>query len=636
MQWLLPAQDFRGELRTAQQVPQTAQRLVDLTLLARHRLSFLEAIQLNRVLDTCPVAEAAGVAQVRLAILSSNTTEHLVPGIRIAALRRGMLAEVHTGAYGQYRQELADRASPLHAFAPQVVLFSLSAQEAVTLARSSGAVDEALEGWLDELQQLWAVVQDRLGAVVIQQTFLDFSEPLFGSFDALVPTAPATVVARLNERLVARAARCGVHLLDAAAACRRDGRDRWFDMNRWLQAKQEIAPQAALSYGELMARVIAALRGLSRKCLVLDLDNTLWGGVVGDDGIDGIVIGQGNATGEAHLALQRYASQLRERGIILAVCSKNEPEVAAAAVAQHPDMLLRPADFAAFVANWDDKATNLQRIAAQLNIDLSSMVFVDDNPAERARVRTALPTVAVPELPADVAGYVRCIADAGYFEAVAFTTDDSQRASQYSANSGREALRKSAQSMDDYLRDLDMQVEHAAFQTVDFARITQLINKTNQFNLTTRRYMQQEVAALQADPRNLTLQFRLTDRFGDNGLVSALVLRPAANGVDASGDLLEIDTWIMSCRVFGRQLEHEAMNLTVAAARGRGTRFLLGTHIPTAKNAVVADLYARLGFTPVVRTEQTRGAAASQWLLRLDEYRPTSTAIRHLTPARTS
>jgi FkbH-like protein len=390
---------------------------------------------------------------------------------------------------------------------------------------------------------------------------------------------------------------------------------------RWLQAKQEIAPQAAPGYGDLLARVIAAQRGLSKKCLVLDLDNTLWGGVIGDDGLEGIILGEGTATGEAHLALQRYAKQLKDRGVILAICSKNDPAIAEAVFHDHPEMLLKRTDFAAFVANWQDKAANLKRIAELLNIGADSLVFVDDNPAERARVRQSLPMVAVPELPGDAAQYVRCLAEAGYFESAAFTVEDSQRAEQYSANASREALLESSSSMSDFLRGLEMSVIFGPVQPVDLARVAQLIGKTNQFNPTTRRHSLDDVARFVATDRCLTLQFRLIDRFGDNGLVSAMILRPDP---DTPG-LLDIDTWVMSCRVFGRQLEHEAMNIAVETACRAGARALRADYIPTAKNGVVRELYSMLGFAQSEEALPQEGA--TRWFVQLSDYVPQPTYI---------
>jgi FkbH-like protein len=456
---------------------------------------------------------------------------------------------------------------------------------------------------------------------VIQQSYLDVSEPLFGSYDRLVPAAPSRLTARLNDLLARAAARENVMLLDVAQASARDGIDAWFDVARWLQGKMEIAPQAAPLYGDLVARIVAAQRGLSKKCLVLDLDNTLWGGVIGDDGLEGIVLGEGSAAGEAHLALQRYALQLRGRGVILAICSKNDAGIAEAAFRDHPEMLLRWTDVAAFVANWEDKAANLKTIAERLNIGLDSLVFVDDNPAERARVRASLPMVAVPELPEDAAQYVHCLANAGYFESVSFTADDSQRAAQYAANAEREALLGTSESMDDFLRGLRMSVVFGAVKAVDLARATQLINKTNQFNPTTRRYLAEEVAAIAAAPGAVTLQFRLLDRFGDNGLVSALLLRPDPE----QSDVMEIDTWVMSCRVFGRELEFEAMNIAVETARRRGVRVFRANYVPTKKNGVIKDLYPSLGFT---RSNPAAAAGgAIQWQLNLSTYVGRKTSI---------
>lgn len=626
MNWLPAPSDFRRDLRVAVEAP-LADRVHRLAALAQHRLGFLETIQLDRALGEVSVEQTTGFSRVRLAILASSTVDHLAPAIRVAGLRRKLWIEVHICPYGQYRQELLDAASPLYQFHPEIVLLSLTAHQAVagvSLTATAAEVDVVIGGSIDELSVLWRKARESLKATVIQQTFLNFVDPLFGSYDRLVPSAPAQLISRLNDRLSEAAAKDGVLLVDIARASERDGLEAWFDVTRWLQGKFEIAPRAAPAYGERVARIIAAERGLSKKCLVLDLDNTLWGGVVGDDGLEGIVLGEGSGAGEAHLALQRYAIQLRERGVILAVCSKNDPAIAEAAFRDHPEMLLRRSDFAAFVANWDDKAINLERIAAQLNIGMDSLVFVDDNPAERARIRQSLPDVAVPELPADPAQYVRCLADAGYFEAVAFTAEDQQRGEQYRANASREALLQSSENLDDFLRGLQMSVVFAPFQTVDLARVAQLIGKTNQFNPTTRRHSARDVAEFMACGRCITLQFRLVDKFGDNGLVSAMILRPDPE----EADVFEIDTWVMSCRVFGRQLEFEAMNIAVEAARQRGARMLRADYIPTQKNGVVSKLYPTLGFTRA--QEDAPAASATRWFLHVPDYvsRPTFIARR--------
>jgi FkbH-like protein len=616
--------DFKASLHKALAANDQSERIEILAALAQHRLDFLQTTQVARALGQPSPDRLHGFWPVRLAILSASTVDHLVPAIRVAGLRRRLLLDVHVGPYGQHRQQLLDPGSSLEHFAPQVILLSLTAREPVAtslLGASAAEIEETVARSVDELRALWRIARDRFRATVIQQTFLNFAEPIFGSYDRLVPGTPFRRIARLNDRLAEAAALDQVHLLDVARASERTGLESWFDLAHWLQARIEIAHRAAPMYGELAARVIGAQRGLSKKCLVLDLDNTLWGGVIGDDGIHGIVLAEGSPVGEAHLSLQRYARQLRERGVILAVCSKNDPATAESVFAEHPEMLLRRNDFAAFVANWEDKAVNLSRIASQLNIGLDALVFMDDNPAERARIRESLPMVAVPELPEDAAQYVRCLADAGYFEAVAFTSEDLQRGSHYSENASRDAFLASSGSLKEFLRGLNMSVKYGHFQKVDLPRIAQLISKTNQFNPTTRRHSIEDVVGFLSDERCVTLQYRLVDKFGDNGLVSAMILRPVAD----EPDILEIDTWVMSCRVFGRELEFEAMNIAVEAARQRRVTRLRADYLPTAKNAVVRELYAQLGFVRASHPASESGA--SRWVLALSDYTPRPTHI---------
>ena len=624
MQWLPLATDFRAELRAARTAAAPGERLERLAALAQYRLNYLETLSLERVLGEFHEDLRSAMPATRLAVLASTTVDHLIPGIRVGALRRRLLADCYVGTYGQYRQELLQSSSALHQFKPDTVLFSISAGEAIAsipLGATRSEADDALNRTIREMRELWSQARERLHATVIQQTFLNTSESLFGNYDRMVWGAPLRLVDRLNELLLDAAQSDAVALLDVARMAERDGIDAWFDTARWLQAKMEIAPAAMPMYGELLARIIAAQRGLSKKCLILDLDNTLWGGVIGDAGIDGIVLGQGSAEGEAHAALQRYVRQLAQRGIVLAVCSKNDAGIAEEAFSNHPEMVLKRSDIASFNANWEPKEGNIRQIAKRLNLGLDAMVFVDDNPVERAAVREALPMVAVPELPADPAHYVRCIADAGYFEAIAFTSDDRQRSEQYAANASREAVLTPGGDLQEFLAGLEMSVMYGRARDVDLTRVTQLINKTNQFNTTTRRYSIEEVTRHSREPGVFVLQFRLVDRFGDNGLVSVMILKPHPN--DAGVHM--IDTWVMSCRVFGRELEFEAMNIAMEMAREHGVQALRGDFIPTAKNAVIANLYSDLGFS---RTENPSAAAGVQsWEVQLQQYQPRRTHI---------
>jgi FkbH-like protein len=626
LDWLAPPPaDFAARVRAAAHAATTLDGLEQLIALSQYRLDFLQTIQLNRALEAIGPRIGDLLPRERLAVLGSATLDHLTPGIRVGALRRRLWVEVHCGGYGQYRQEILDPASDVRRFAPHTVLFSIAASHAAPELPPDATpeqVETTLTAVIDEFRSLWKRARAELKAAVVHQSFLNVTEPLFGSFDRLTPGAPWRVVERMNQLLADAARADGVALLDIERAAQEDGRDAWFDVARMLQAKQEIAPQSGPAYGELLARVLCARRGLSKKCLVLDLDNTLWGGVLGDDGVENLVLGQGSAAGEAHLALQRYARRLRQRGVILAICSKNDPVKAEEAFTSHPEMLLKRSDVAAFVANWDDKARNLETIAQQLNIGIDSLVFVDDNPAERARVRQALPQVAVPELPVDVSGYTRRVAEAGYFEAVGFTAEDRQRADDYAHNAQREALRGSVQSIDEFLHGLQMTAVCGPIAMVDLPRVTQLINKTNQFNPTTRRYSTEQIVELLGASGTLSLQLRLRDRFGDNGLVSVLILR----SVEGDPESLEIDTWVMSCRVFGRQLEQAALNIIAESARSAGVREIVATYAPSAKNSVVSDLYERFGFQRVPSPGLPEGA--SRWSLVLASYTPGTTQIK--------
>ncbi len=618
LHWLPATAHFADELRrlAAQKPPPWS----DLVRLATARIDFVQTNRLDKLLQQAAPAADDTAGSVRVAVLSSSTAEQLLPALRVAALRRGLRLQTFVGDYGMYRQELQDPHSGLHRFEPDVLLFAFHAQHLLgnpEPAMSHDAAQALVDAVGEQLRALWRLARGSFKGQIIQQTVLPQYPALMGLNEHRLPGSGAQLVERLNALLRELADQERVDMLALDRVLSRDGLDVWHDPVLWHRAKQQISPVAAPAYGELVVRLIAAQRGRSAKCLVLDLDNTLWGGVIGDEGLEGIRLGQGSALGEAFLDFQTYAHRLARRGILLAVCSKNDLQTARAPFERHPEMVLKSEDIACFVANWSDKAANIRAIAEQLNIGLDSLVFADDNPFERNIVRRELPMVSVPELPEDPAMYARCLEDAGYFEALRITADDFERSGQYRANVARENLRASQTDLQGYLATLGMELRWQPFDRVNLPRIVQLINKTNQFNLTTRRYTEDEVLAVMATPGALTLQLRLLDRFGDNGIIGIVIGKP-------EGDLLRLDTWLMSCRVLGRQVEQATMNVVALEARRLGARSLRGEFLPTRKNGMVREHYRQLGFRCLASSD----GGASSWELLLSDYEPFPTFIK--------
>lgn len=610
LDWLPTRIYWQEELAAAQHLEPRA-AFDAFRALANTRVDFVSAIRLDKTIQRFMVREGApaNLPTIKLAVLGSSTVSHLVPHLRLGALRRGLLVDVYLGDYGLYRQELVDVTSALSAFAPDAVLLALDADHSAGHAHADA--DAAIAG----LRACWKAAH-ALGAVVLQQTILPRFLPVLGNNEDRLRQSPAAIVRRINALLRDTAPADNVYLLALDEwVAQTDGLSAWFDPGLWHLSKHEVAHTAAPFYGDQVGRMLGAIRGRSSKCLVLDLDNTLWGGVIGDDGLEGIVLGQGTAAGEAHLALQRYAKRLSERGVLLAVCSKNDEENAVAPFQRHPEMVLKQADIACFVANWQDKAENLKHIARTLNIGLDALVFVDDNPVERALIRRELPEVAVPELPEDAALYVQTIALAGYFEGLDITVEDRERAELYRQNASRESLRASATDMAGFLDSLAMELTWQPFDQAGFKRIVQLINKTNQFNLTARRYTETQVAEVmrgEEEGRFVTLQLRLADIYGDNGIIG-LVIAHLAPRSD-----LEIDVWLMSCRVLGREVEQATLNLLAARARELGCKRVYGTYLPTEKNSMVKDLYGKLGFA----LDASRPDGSTRWSLALADFAP--------------
>ena len=584
--------------------------------LALHRLSGPQATSLGNAIKRCQAAGAdfAPLAPFKLGYLSSSTSDLIVDGLAAAAARHGVALEVTLAPYDQVMQQALEPASEINRAMPDAVLVAV---DHTWLGLARPALDDDASQRVDaaiaHLTQIISGLTVNSGATAILQTLAAPPVPFFGSFDSRFEGSPRALVSAFNLRLLQVARETGSLLLDVAALAERVGTDLWFDPLQWNLYKLPFAAEHVGAYADLVGRLLGAVRGKARKCLVLDLDNTCWGGVIGDDGLDGIVVGQGSATGEAFLAVQQLALDLRERGIILAVSSKNDEVNARAPFREHPDMLLRERHLTVFQANWQDKSQNLEAIARELNIGVDALVFLDDNAAERAHVRAALPMVAVPELPQDPSWYPRYLAAAGYFEAVAFSSEDRQRVDSYTANARRAEVMASTREVGDYLSGLGMVMSFAPFNAQGRARISQLANKSNQFNLTTIRYTEAEIAALEIDSAAYTLQVRLRDSFGDFGMIGVVIARPSSIQTDS----WEIESWLMSCRVLGRKVEDAMLCEIARAATDAGARQLIGLYRPTAKNGMVAGHYPKLGFVPL---EDRDGAR--QFALDLQAYGP--------------
>jgi FkbH-like protein len=556
---------------------------------------------------------------VRLAILADCSTQQLANLVRALLGEAGLRAEIYEGAFDAIELESRSPESALYRFAPQTIIImnSVQALRAAHSRQPAPGVEFAAQ-YAAQITRTWDAIQSHCNATILQSTFAMPAESHFGNFDLKVPASLRASTGVINASLMQAAqGRAGVLFHDVDSVASWVGRRFFFDDRAWDLWKMPCSLEHLPRIAKNVVDVLFAARGRIVKCVVADLDNTLWGGVIGDDGMEGIELANGSPSGEAFRAVQSYALACRQRGIVLAVCSKNEEANAREPFRSHPDMLLREEHIAVFVANWIDKASNLRTIAETLNIGLDALVFVDDNPAERARVRQMLPDVAVPELPEDPACYAETLAAASYFEALTISEDDRRRADFYRNNAVRSAEMRKLGSIDEYLASLEMECALSPFDEVGRARISQLINKSNQFNLTTKRYTEVQVAEIEHDPDAFHLQVRLVDKFGDNGMISVVIFKKAG---------LEwlCDTWLMSCRVLGRRVEEAILQTVVTQARAGGAEALAGRYIPSAKNAMVAEHFGKLGFS-LTKREPDGG---SLWRLALAEYQDRSLPMR--------
>jgi FkbH-like protein len=533
----------------------------------------------------------------RVALIGTGTLQFWSDPLKTALFAAGISSDVFVGAFNQYHQEILDDGSTLKRFEPDVIVLAID-YRSLGLSDISTEPDAAVADAIAQIRGLWDACHARFAAEVVQFNLeIPAVDPL-GRLSAATSGGRARILHRVNLALWEAAADANVAVFDLNEAAAAFGKLAWNDPALWIAAKQYPSTDATLFLARRIAALVRASAGLTSKCLVLDLDGTLWGGVVGEDGVSGIRLG-GDAEGEAYVAFHRYLLGLKDRGIALAICSKNEERDARAVFREHPDTLLREDDFAAIVANWRPKPDNLRAIAAALNIGLDAMVVADDNPMERDLIRYELPEVEVPELPDDPALFVETLDRTYLFESFTLTDEDRGRAAGYRENIRRTQLAKSSVDVDAYLASLEMKVELRPFDDLNRPRVVQLINKTNQFNLTTRRASAADVSMWMRHPCCYTQFMRVRDRFGDNGITGVLV-------AFHEGDAVRIDNWLISCRVLGRRLENAMLRAVIDYARATAAHRLIGEYVPGEKNVQVADLFPRFGFRPIEGTRDGR------------------------------
>ena len=462
---------------------------------------------------------------------------------------------------------------------------------------------------------MWSSLSEKFGCVIIQNNFELPGERLLGNREAGCAFGRVDFITRLNVKLYDYAREHGnfyIHDINYLSASY--GLDRWHELRHWHLYKYAMSVSAIPEFAYSLSNIICSVMGRNKKVLALDLDNTLWGGVIGDDGQSGIEIGSETSEGQSYLRLQKYIKAHKELGVLLTVCSKNDPENALEGL-NHPDGVLKPSDFAAIKANWNEKSLNLEDTARELNLLPESFVFVDDNPAERDIVRAQAPEVTVIDFD-DPEECIRALDRCGYFEVTSLSADDAKRGEMYAANAQRAAAEKKFASYDEFLESLEMHAVIGDFDPVHIPRITQLTNKSNQFNCTTKRYTQAEMEAAAASADHIRLCGRLADKFGDNGIVSVVI-------GEKRGASLHIDLWLMSCRVLKRGMEYAMINRLVEEAQKAGITEIFGYYYPTKKNAMVAKLYEEFGFAQA----DTDGSGNTVWRLEVKGYVPKKTAI---------
>lgn len=556
----------------------------------------------------------SGLKSIKLAVLGDTATQLLCQALRGTGYDQGLNLVIWEAAFDQVEGQVLDPGSALYTFAPDIVLIFQSTHKLLgKYDKLKGEHQILAEQELTAIQNIYTTISSRLKANIIFYNYPEIDDAVFGNYTNKVESSFLFQLRRLNYELMVLASQyAGLFICDMSSVQNIYGRNQLFNAPVYVASEMVLGIDLLPAVAGKTVSLIGSMYGRINKCMVLDLDNTLWGGVIGDDGMENIQIGS-LGIGKAFTQFQHWLKKLRNRGIILAVCSKNTESVAKEPFEKHPDMVLRLDDIAVFIANWENKVDNIRHIQSILNIGYDSMVFIDDNPFERNMIRENVPGITVPEMPEDPANYLEYLYSLNLFETVSFSEEDTKRTGQYKVAAERTLLQKAFASEEAFLESLRMTSQVEPFTKFNIPRVAQLTQRSNQFNLRTVRYTEVDIEKMSLLNNTFPFTFTLEDKFGENGLVCIVIL------TKENANTLFIDTWLMSCRVLKRGMEQFVLNTIAASATENGFAKLKGEYIPTAKNEMVKDHYKNLGFTP----------EGNYWVLDLDTYQEKKSYVQN-------
>ena len=544
---------------------------------------------------------------IRIAVLGDTATQFLIQALRGTGFDHSLNLKVWEADFNQIERQVFDNSSELYEFKPEIVLIFHSSHK--LLSRYNKLLPEQYSSLADSqlelVNSLSTAIHEQLKAKIIYYNYTEINDSVFGNYSGKIEASFLYQLRKLNYQLMDYATRHPDFYLCDLSSLQNDYGKCWiFQSSVYVNTEMVLSIDILPMIASRTIDLINAMHGKFKKCLILDLDNTLWGGVIGDDGLENIQLG-GLGIGKAFTEFQYWIKKLKNRGIILAVCSKNTESVAKEPFEKHPDMVLHLEDIAVFMANWENKVNNILEIQRILNIGFDSMVFLDDNPFERNMVKENIPGITVPELPEDPAEYLEFLYQQNLFETISFSSEDMERTKQYQVEAERMVQQNSFTNEADFLKSLQMVSVVEPFNKFNTPRVAQLSQRSNQFNLRTIRYAEADIERIASTEEMFSFAFTLKDKFGDNGMICVIILKKE------DMDTLFIDTWLMSCRVLKRGMEHFVLNTLVQFANENQYRFLKGEYIPSAKNEMVRDHYLNLGFHPV----------ADSWILDVSNYK---------------